>query len=119
LSRRHRGRGKQSLHFHAHQHQHRTVILPPAQLPLRPLTPTMQNIAVNAPMRINQKTSYKTFAPTVTATQTNYRPLVAAPAPVRQEDDFGGFVCGLLSAVAIGLAIFGGGGGGSGGGPKR
>ena len=106
-----------STHHHQHIHRHQSVTIyqaPPVQ-PTQPPnpallpSPTVNTTLINAPT----KTSIRSYAPTVHASQTFSHP------PQQQSDDFGAFVCGLLSAVAIGLAIFGGGGGGGGGGPRR
>jgi hypothetical protein len=111
-------------HFHQHVHRHQTLAIyqaapvaapvvvpfqpPPSARPTLQLSPTIQAIAysrVYAPVYAPSMTSVRSYSPTIHATQP-FQPAATQPVQ-RQDDSFGSFIAGLLSAVAIGAAVLG------------
>jgi hypothetical protein len=131
IGRRRRRQRPAQQHFHQHVHRHQTLAIyqaapvaapvavpiqpPPSVRPTLQLVPTLQSISTS---RIYAPTSVRTYSPT---SVHSYSPTVhavqAATAPVqRQDDSFGAFVSGILTALAVGAAVLGS---GSSGGRKR
>ena len=94
-------------HQHLHQHRHQRVTIyqavptQPSQSPnpALPPSPTVNTTLINAPT----KTSIRSYSPTVHASQT----FSQQAAPQQQDDSFGAFICGVLGALAVGLAVLG------------